>query len=174
MKKVNLITSGTPTTQHLLHLPDAGTYSEVMNALIWFGDFSAANLWHGELSNASQATVTAAMSNGSNPTEAEFHKTGHASSSISAVISVTLSLTGLQGNSEVRIYAHGTTTELTGTESSGGTFNYAYSYAAGTYVDIVVFHLNYQPVRLDNYLLAATDAEVPIQQVKDRQYDPVA
>jgi hypothetical protein len=82
----------------------------------------------------------------------------------------TLSLTGLIASSEVRIFAHGTTTELTGIESSSTSFDYNYTYVAGTYVDIVIMHLNYNYYRIENYLLPANGGSIPIQQIGDRVY----
>jgi hypothetical protein len=83
----------------------------------------------------------------------------------------TLTLTGLVANSEVRIYAHGTTTELTGVENSGTTFSYQYAYAASTYVDIVIHKADYKYYRVDNYLLGSGDASLPIAQIFDRNYN---
>ena len=83
----------------------------------------------------------------------------------------TLTLTGLIVNSEVRIYAHGTINELGGVENSGTSFQYSYTYAAETYVDIVVHKEDRIYYRIENYLLANTDASLPITQQFDRQYE---
>ena len=82
----------------------------------------------------------------------------------------TLSLTGLIASSEVRIFTHGTTTELSGIENSGTSFDYNYTYAPSTYVDIIIMHLNYNYYRIENYLLPASDGSIPIQQIGDRVY----
>ena len=82
----------------------------------------------------------------------------------------TLTLTDLVSNSEIRIFSHGTETELDGIESSGTTFEYSYTYSAGTYVDIIILHLDYQYYRVENYLLSGTDSFLPIQQRFDRVY----
>jgi len=83
----------------------------------------------------------------------------------------TLTLTGLQVNSEIRIFLHGTTTELDGIENSTTSFEYKYVYAENTYVDIVIMNLNYQYYRIDNLLLPSTDSSIPIQQILDRVYN---
>lgn len=85
-------------------------------------------------------------------------------------ISVTLSLTNLVVGSEVRIYLHNTTTEITGIENSSTTFNYEYQYEAGVYVDIVVMNMGYLYYRINNILLESTDTTIPIQQIADRNY----
>lgn len=83
---------------------------------------------------------------------------------------VTLTLTGLVTNSEVRIYEAGTTTELDGIENCSATFEYTYNYQAGTYVDIVVHNLGYEYFRQKDYLLAGTATDLPIAQRADRWY----
>ena len=83
---------------------------------------------------------------------------------------VTLTLTGLQSNSEVRIYSAGTTTELAGVENSGTSFQYTYTYAASTCVDIVVHNINYVYYRVENYELGSGNASLPISQIFDRNY----
>jgi len=83
---------------------------------------------------------------------------------------VTLTLTGLQANSEVRIYSAGTTTELAGIENSGTTFQYTYTYQASTFVDIVVHSINYVYFRAANFELGASNSSFPVSQIFDRNY----
>ena len=83
---------------------------------------------------------------------------------------VTLTLTGLVANSEVRIYSAGTTTELAGIENSGTTFQYSYTYAASTFVDIVIHNVGYIYQRLANFELGSSNASIPITQIFDRNY----
>ena len=84
---------------------------------------------------------------------------------------VTLTLTGLKVNTEVRIYSAGTQTELTGVENSGTSFAYTYTYVPSTEIDIVVHNISYQYIKLTNVLLGSGDASLPIQQIPDRWYD---
>lgn len=83
---------------------------------------------------------------------------------------VTLTLTGLVANSEVRIYSAGTTTELAGVENSGTTFQYSYTYAASTFVDIVIHNVGYVYQRLANLELGSANSSIPITQIFDRNY----
>jgi hypothetical protein len=85
----------------------------------------------------------------------------------------TLTLTTVKAGSEIRIFAHGTTTELDGIESSGTSFEYEYIYAPDTYIDIVILHLDWNYYRIDNYLLASTDGSIPIAQITDRVYSNI-
>lgn len=82
----------------------------------------------------------------------------------------TLRLTGLQLNSEIRIFLHGTTTELDGIENSSTYFDFKYTYSVGVYVDIVIMSLNYQYYKIENYLLTAVDSSIPVQQIYDRVF----
>lgn len=113
---------------------------------------------------ATSGTVTINVTSGDTPT--------YDSAGATVVINnpKTLTLTGLIANSEVRIYTHGTITELAGIENSGTSFEYQYNYSAGTYVDIVIHKPEYLYYRIDNYLLANGDASIPISQQFDRQY----
>jgi len=93
IKLISFITSGTPTTQHMLDLSSSGTYTVTMDALKFFGDYSSATLWHGDMSSATLTTATGAASNGATPTGAEFDKTGNASNTITILNTVTVKVT---------------------------------------------------------------------------------
>jgi len=84
---------------------------------------------------------------------------------------ITLTIEGAVNGSEIRIFVHGTTTELGGVEDSTGDFAYPYAYSPGTYVDIVVHHVDYQYYRYNNYLLSASNSSFPVSQIEDRVYD---
>jgi len=82
-----------------------------------------------------------------------------------------LTLTGLVAGSEVRIYSAGTTTELAGIETCDTSFDYPYTFASDTYVDIVVHNVDYLYYRLEDYELLDGNSSLPIQQQTDRQYN---
>ena len=83
---------------------------------------------------------------------------------------VTLQITGLIPDSEVRIYDANTNEEITGTESSSGTFTYNYNYTVDTDIFIVIFHLNYVEIRLVGLILGNENQTIPVQQRTDRVY----
>ena len=83
--------------------------------------------------------------------------------------SPTLTISGLQSGTEVRIY-DALMNELAGVESSGTTFQYSYSYDADQDVTIVIHSLGYLPIRLENFTLGAESQTIPVQQIADRQY----
>lgn len=84
----------------------------------------------------------------------------------------TLTLTGIVSGSEVRIFDQSgpPPTELGGSESSDTTFQYSYTYSASTYVDIVVYKVDYEYYRVEDYLLLDANSSLPIAQQIDRQY----
>ena len=85
---------------------------------------------------------------------------------VQIILTTSLTLTGLQPNSEVRIYEAGTLTEIDGVENSGTSFSTTISVSS---VDIVVFALDYQPIKL-KAVDTTSDVSLPIQQVTDRVY----
>lgn len=85
----------------------------------------------------------------------------------------TLTLTGLQNPSEVRVFNAGTTTEVpdTGEESvTDGTFSGSIDIASYPTVDISILSLGYQNTRLLSIPVPAAGVSIPVQQVLDRQY----
>lgn len=83
-----------------------------------------------------------------------------------------LTLTGLQANTEVRIFNAGTTTELAGQEDiDSGTFSWSYDYETYTAVDVSILSLGYQNIRLTGLPITFAGLTVPIQQNVDRQYE---
>jgi len=84
---------------------------------------------------------------------------------------ITLTIEGAATGSEIRIYAHDTTTELGGVEDSTGDFDYPYAYSPNTYIDIVIHHVDYQYYRYNNYLLGASNSSFPVSQIEDRVYN---
>lgn len=115
--------------------------------------------------NTSGGSVTISVTSGDAPS------VRNSGSSTTTIVTgqKTLTLTGLVSGSEVRIYPSGSTTELAGIEESNTTFQYTYTYVSDQDVNVVVFALNYLPIFLP-LVLGGSDASVPIQQVRDRQY----
>jgi hypothetical protein len=86
------------------------------------------------------------------------------------VNSIQLTLTGLEPNSEVRVFDGGTLNEIAGQENvTTGTFTTGIDAATYTSIDISVISLGYLNFRILG--LATTSAiSIPIQQTLDRQY----
>jgi len=149
---------------HAIEITSPGTYNFYG---FTFSGYGADTTNSAVIYNNSGGAVTINVNSGESPT---FRNGTGASTSI-VTGQVTLTLTGLKVNTEVRIYSAGTQTPLAGVEDSGTTFAYTYSYAPSTEVDIVIHNINYQYIKLTNVLLGSGDASLPIQQIPDRWYD---
>ena len=82
----------------------------------------------------------------------------------------TLTLTGLQANSEVRVYTAGTITEIAGVENSGTTF--VDNTIAVDSVDIVIHNVAYEYQKIEA-ADTSSNLTLPIQQRFDRNYSNV-
>lgn len=86
-------------------------------------------------------------------------------------VAATLSLTGLMPNSEIRVFTTAGNVPLAGTENSGTSFEYDYTWS-GTdeNVYIVVHALGYNPIRFEGQVLGNEGLIIPVQQQLDRVY----
>jgi hypothetical protein len=82
---------------------------------------------------------------------------------------LTLTLTGLQANSDIVVLQAGTEIERINVDSNPLT-NYNYVYETSESVDIGVFKSGYVPFYIRNYLLSTSDTSLPIVQIQDRNY----
>jgi hypothetical protein len=94
---------------------------------------------------------------------------GTATDSVGTTVVTTLTLTGLQANSEVRVFEAGTTTEVAGVENSGTTFTANISASS---VDIVIHNVAYEYQKIEGADTSA-NLTLPIQQRFDRSYQNV-
>lgn len=155
------VTFNSDGTGHAIYIDATGTYNLDTFEFNGYGADGTANA---SIYNNSGGSVTINITNGQSPTV--LNGSG-ASTTINN--NVTVTYTGIVNGSEVRILAAGTSTELDGVESvTGNTFSY--SLAAGTSVDVVIFHINYIYLRIPNYTIPAASTTIPIQQNTDRVY----
>lgn len=126
--------------------------------------------------NSASGSLTISSSGGSNLNTSSYRNTGGGSTTITNNISVTL--TGMKDNTEVRVYTTGTTTELAGTENatSGTTNNrsFTFSLSAATVVDIAIFNVSWifpPNNRVTGYTVPGSDSSLPITQIFDRNYN---
>lgn len=84
--------------------------------------------------------------------------------------------TGMRDNSEVRVYAAGTKTELAGIENAtAGTADdrsFAATIAGGTSVDYTIVNETYEIVRVEGFTWPTLAQDIPISQRFDRNYIP--
>jgi hypothetical protein len=149
--------SGT-TAGHAAKIASTGTYTFTN---LTFTGFGADGSNTAAVFNDSGGAVTINVFGGNAPTV----KNGSGASTTVNVLT-TLTLTGLQANTEVRVYDAGTTTELAGVENSGTTFTANISASS---VDIVIHSLGYEYQKIEG-ADTSSNLTLPIQQRVDRNY----
>lgn len=138
----------------------SGTYSLVGNTFVGY------NASDGQADSAvdftaTTGTITINVSGGAVPS---FRTAG---ATVVFQVSSTLTLTGLQTNTEVRVYDAGTTTEVAGVENSGTTEAFSINVSS---VDIVIHNVDFIYQRLES-ISTTTARTLPIQQQADRNYE---
>jgi hypothetical protein len=117
-----------------------------------------------DIENTSGSTVVISCDANSNPTT-------YTGSLVTFVQSATLKIQGLKTSTEVRVYSHGTQTELAGEEDvNDGEFLWNYNPATVSAVDIQIINVDYEAIWLDNIVLPSGGLTMPMQQQIDRQY----
>ena len=162
-------------TKHGIEVTAAGNYVFTGNTLTGFDSGSNANefLYFNPTGGTGNLTLTVVSGNGT----IEYRNAS--SGTVTIVNSVTVTLTGLKDNTEVRIF-EGTNsypqTELAGIEdATDGTTDdrsFSFSLEVGTVVDIVIHNKNYRYLRIEDFELTETQ-DLPITQIFDRSYDNV-
>lgn len=148
---------------HAIELTATGTFS-------WTNDFfsyGATGTGNAVIFNNSGGNVTINVGSGySSPT----YLNGTGANTVIVAGQVTLTVSGLVTDTEVRIFRQDTNEELAGTDSSSTTFDYTYTYdAPNANVYVVVLHTDYLYQRIA-YELQNSDQTLPIQLATDRVY----
>lgn len=120
------------------------------------------------VSGAETATITSAVG-----VSAWANYTFGATLTVENSVTPTIELTGLKVGSEVRAYVGtdpATNVELYGNESTVGTSISFTHDSAGSDGYIVIFHLDWLPVRLDFTPYLAAVVSIPVQQTTERNY----
>lgn len=151
------LSSGT-TAGHAAKISSTGTYTFTD---LTFTGFGADGTTSAAIFNDSGGVVTINVFGGNAPTV----RNGTGASTTVNVLT-TLTLTGLQPNTEVRVYDAGTATELAGVENSGTSFS---ANISATSVDIVIHSLGYEYQKIEG-ADTTSNLTLPIQQRVDRNY----
>lgn len=164
VKRCSFTSSG---TGHAIKITATGTYT--FDALTFSGYGSTGTTDAVIYNNSGGAVTVNVAGGGDTPT---YRNGSGATTTVNSTVSVTL--TGLKDNTEIRVFTTGTGTELAGIENAttGTTDNreFTFSLAAGTDVDIHILNVTYETVRLLAYEVPTADTDVPIQQQFDRVY----
>lgn len=122
--------------------------------------------------NIASGTMDLNISGGTGVTANHHIRTAGATVTVKADVTVTF--TGMKDNTEVRIYAAGTSTELQGIENAtaGTTDNrsFAAAIAASTSVDYTLVNNNYEIIRVESFTWPTADQNIAIAQRVDRNY----
>jgi hypothetical protein len=136
----------------------SSTWTALATADVDFGLYNTA---------AANSQVSINISGGDVPS---IRSTGAA---VTVVASVTVTITGLQTGSEVRVWTRDGSGDndqaVDGIESTTGS-TWSFSGQAGQLVNITVYHLNYLPIYIEPYTIPSNNSEVPVQQSTDRIY----
>lgn len=158
---------GSASTGHAIRITTPGTYTFSGNT---FTSFGANGTTSAAIYNDSGGLVTLNIAGGGN-TPTVRNGVG-ASTTINN--NVTVTLTGLRDNTEVRVYTTTTTTELAGIEdATAGTADartFSFALAAGTVIDIRIHNRTYEALSVIGYTVPSLDASLPISQRFDRNY----
>jgi len=73
-KKINFITSGTPTTQYMLNFPESSDYDITLTDFTFFGDYSSSTIWHG-INSGTNADITINSAGTTNTVSTEYSNT---------------------------------------------------------------------------------------------------
>lgn len=155
-------------TGHAIEITATGTYT--LNG-ISFSGYAASN---GSTGNEAVYVNVASGSVTINSDSALSYRTAGATVTVVAG-QKTLSVTNVVSGSDVVILAAGTSTVLASNDGATNpvtSFDYSYTYAAGTFVDIAVYLAGYVPYIVRNFLLPANGGSVQVAQVIDRNYTP--
>ena len=124
------------------------------------------------LLNSAAGALVISSSSGSNIGSDSYRNTGGGSVVINNNIAITFDQ--MRDDTEVRVYATGTSTELAGIENatagSPDDRNFTASIAASTVVDYVIHSLLYETITVEGFTWPSSDATININQRLDRNY----
>ena len=155
-------------SSHAYQIHTAGSYDWTNNIV---QGYATANGSTGNevLYNTSGGVVVINVSGGSGTVS--YRNGAGSTTTINSTVPVTL--TGLKENTEVRVLAFGTTTELAGIENAtagvSGSREFTFSLTAATATTIKIHSLLYQHISLD-YTVPTSATNLPVQQIFDRNY----
>lgn len=149
-------------TSHDIEITTAGTYTL---AGVSFLSTGANGSITANILNSSGGVVTIQVVDGVAPTIKNT-----AGSTTNVVLSVPIILTGLQAGTEVRVY-DSLSNEIAGIETVIGS-SFTFNSTPSALINIVVFHVEYDPLYIDNYETGTTSAVIPIVQNITRSYQP--
>jgi hypothetical protein len=154
-------------SNHAIQITSTGTYNFIGNTFENYSTAISGTTGNEAIYNTSGGLVTLNVSAGDTPS----YRNG-AGSSTTINNNVAVTLTGMKDNTEVRVFAAGTTTELAGIENAtDGTINnrsFTFLLAVGVHVDYRLVNFSYIIIEIYDYIIPALSTSLPIQQQSDR------
>lgn len=147
---------------HDIEITAAGTYTL---SGITFESSGADGSLTANILNSSGGAVTLNVVNGSTPTVKNT-----AGSTTTVVSSVNITITGLKAGTEVRVY-DSLSNEVAGIETVSGS-SFSFSSTPATILNIVIFHVEYDPLYIDSYEVGTVNTTIPVVQNVTRSYQP--
>ncbi len=93
LKKLSFITSGTPTTQNMVHFTQSVDYSTNFDGIKFFGSYASSTIRHGEnTGTGADVTINSVSGSGSNPLASEFNNTAGGTVTVSESYPVTVTI----------------------------------------------------------------------------------
>lgn len=155
-------------SSHAYEIDTAGSFSWTDNVVEGYAAVTGST-GNEVIYNTSGGAVTINVSGGSGTIS--YRNLGAATTTINSTVSVTL--TGMRDQTEVRVLEFGTNTELAGIENAtDGTVDdrsFSFSLSAATATSIKIHSLQYEHISID-YTIPSDAASIPIQQRFDRNY----
>jgi len=141
-KKLNFITSGTPTTQYMVRFIDSSDYSLTFDAFNFFGTFTSGTIQHGR-NEGTNADVTINVTNGGNVDDTDFTNTVSGTVTANNAVTLTVTVKDLAGtviqNAQTAIYTKTGGTQLMNEDTTiGGVATASYNYSGDTDVFVKV------------------------------------
>lgn len=166
--------TGSTSSGHAIVITQPGTYSFLNLTFNGYGGVVGTNFTSNSGSNAaavfnnSGGPVIIQSSGGSLPS---IRNSSNATTNVE--VSASITITGLEANSEVRAYLGevsdpANAIAIAGVELTSGSYTFTQSYS-GSNGYIQVFNINYLPVLLPR-TFTSTDETITVQQIFDRQY----
>lgn len=143
VKQCNFITSGTPTTQYMVHFPYSGDYTVSFVDMQVFGSFTSGTLWHG-INTGTDADVTVNSTGTTNFATAEFSSTDVVGDTGSVTVSASVPISWLVkdktntviAGAQVSAYKLSDETEVLTPTDTNGSGIVSSTYSGTTPVDI--------------------------------------
>ncbi|KKL92907.1 hypothetical protein LCGC14_1880010, partial [marine sediment metagenome] len=143
LKNLNFITSGTPTTQNMIHFTQTADYATSFDGIKFFGSYVPSTIRHGENTGTSaDVTINAVAGSGSNPAAAEFNNTAGGTVTVNNTVTLKVTVKDKAGvviqTAQTAIYDSSETQLMNEDTNASGVAEEQYNYVADENVSVRV------------------------------------